>query len=88
MKKSDFQWTVKAEKAFQEMKKHIAKLPLLTAPKLKEDLIMYLCVATEAVSAVLLAKRDSKQMPIYFISRALQAPEINYNPMEKLVMDL
>ncbi|GJY08730.1 hypothetical protein Tco_0375784 [Tanacetum coccineum] len=54
MKKSDFQWTAKAEKAFEEMKKHIAELPLLTAPKPKEDL----------------------------------APEINYKPMEKLILAL
>ncbi|GJY38132.1 reverse transcriptase domain-containing protein [Tanacetum coccineum] len=39
----------------------------------------------EAVSAVLLTERDSQQMPVYFVSRALQAPEINYSSMEKLV---
>ncbi|GJW94966.1 reverse transcriptase domain-containing protein [Tanacetum coccineum] len=31
---------------------------------------------------------EAKQMPIYFISRALQGPEINYTPMEKLVLAL
>ncbi|GJR53206.1 reverse transcriptase domain-containing protein [Tanacetum coccineum] len=70
------------------MKKHIAELSLLTAPKPKEDLIMYLCAAKEAINAVLLIERDSKQMPIYFVSRTLQAPEINYNPMEKLILAL
>ncbi|GJY39903.1 reverse transcriptase domain-containing protein [Tanacetum coccineum] len=64
IKKSDFQWTAEAEKAFQEMKKHIVELPLLTAPKPKEDLIMYLCAAKEAISAVLLTERESKQMSI------------------------
>ncbi|GKB89442.1 reverse transcriptase domain-containing protein [Tanacetum coccineum] len=33
IKKSDFQWTTDAEKAFQEMKQCIAELPMLTAPK-------------------------------------------------------
>nr|GEW93069.1 hypothetical protein [Tanacetum cinerariifolium] len=42
----------------------------------------------EAISAVLLTKRDSQQMPIYFVSRALQAPKINYNSMEKLTFEL
>ncbi|GJY54394.1 reverse transcriptase domain-containing protein [Tanacetum coccineum] len=88
IKKSDFQWTAEAEKAFQEMKKHIVELPLLAAPKPKEDLIMYLYAAKEAINAVLLTERELKQMLIYFVSRALQAPEINYNSMEKLILAL
>nr|GEW51523.1 reverse transcriptase domain-containing protein [Tanacetum cinerariifolium] len=54
----------------------------------KEDLIMYLAAAKEAISAVLITKRDGKKMPIYFVSRALQGPEINYTPMEKLILAL
>ncbi|GKC08383.1 reverse transcriptase domain-containing protein [Tanacetum coccineum] len=81
--KSDFQWTPEAEKAFQSMKECIVELPMVTAPKPKEELIIYLCAAKEALSAVLLTERDSRQMPIYFVSRALQASEINYSPMEK-----
>ncbi|GJX60396.1 reverse transcriptase domain-containing protein [Tanacetum coccineum] len=34
-KKGDFQWTQEAEVAFKQMKKLIAKLPMLTAPKEK-----------------------------------------------------
>nr|GEV67259.1 reverse transcriptase domain-containing protein [Tanacetum cinerariifolium] len=32
--------------------------------------------------------KDGKQMPIYFVSRALQGLEINYTPMEKLILAL
>ncbi|GKC80442.1 reverse transcriptase domain-containing protein [Tanacetum coccineum] len=39
-KKSDFQWTTKAEAAFKQMKKLIAELPTLTAPIEKEELIV------------------------------------------------
>nr|GFA29815.1 reverse transcriptase domain-containing protein [Tanacetum cinerariifolium] len=87
-KKSDFQWTPKAEGAFKEMKQSIAELSMLTAPKEKKELIMYLAVAKEAISAVLMTERDGKQVPIYFVSRALQGPEINYTPMEKLILAL
>ncbi|GJX83438.1 reverse transcriptase domain-containing protein [Tanacetum coccineum] len=86
--KSDFQWTAEAEMALKQMKKLIAELPMLTAPKDKEELIMYLAAAKEAISAVLMTKRDGKQMPIYFVSRALQGPEINYTPIEKLILAL
>ncbi|GJV10992.1 reverse transcriptase domain-containing protein [Tanacetum coccineum] len=85
---SDFQWTPEAEKALQSMKECIAELPMVTAAKPKEELIMYLNAAREAISAVLLTERDSRQMPIYFVSRALQAPEITYSPMEKVVLAL
>ncbi|GKD16970.1 reverse transcriptase domain-containing protein [Tanacetum coccineum] len=61
---------------------------MLTAPIEKEDLIVYLAAAKEAMSAVLMTERETKQMPIYFVSRALQGPKINYTPMEKLVLAL
>nr|GEU83611.1 reverse transcriptase domain-containing protein [Tanacetum cinerariifolium] len=77
-----------AEIAFKQMKKLIAELPMLTAPKEKKELIMYLAAATEAISAVLMTERDRKQMPIYFASRALHGPEVNYTPMEKLILAL
>ncbi|GJX16674.1 reverse transcriptase domain-containing protein [Tanacetum coccineum] len=51
-KKSDFQWTQEAEVAFKQMKKLIAELPMLTAPKEKEGLIIYLAATKKAISAL------------------------------------
>ncbi|GJT19437.1 reverse transcriptase domain-containing protein [Tanacetum coccineum] len=76
-KKSDFLWTEEAEAAFRQMKEHIAKLPMLTAPEEQEELIVYLAASKEAVSAVLMTEREARQMPIYFVSRALRGPEPN-----------
>ncbi|GJU55472.1 reverse transcriptase domain-containing protein [Tanacetum coccineum] len=87
-KKSDFLWTEEAEAAFKQMKEHIAKLPMLTAPEEQEELIVYLAASKEAVSAVLMTEREARQMSIYFVSRALRGPEINYTAMEKLVLAL
>ncbi|GJX76236.1 reverse transcriptase domain-containing protein [Tanacetum coccineum] len=87
-KKSDFQWSQEVEVSFIQMKKLIANIPMLTAPKKREELIMYLAAAKEAISAVLMTEREDKQMPVYFVSRALRGPEINYTPMEKLVLAL
>ncbi|GJT70852.1 reverse transcriptase domain-containing protein [Tanacetum coccineum] len=80
--------TTKAEEAFKQMKQLISKLPMLTAPMEKEELIVYLAAAKETVSAVLMTEREAKQMPIYFVSRALRGLEINYTSMEKLVLGL
>ncbi|GJV07223.1 reverse transcriptase domain-containing protein [Tanacetum coccineum] len=87
-KKSDFVWTEEAEFAFKQMKQHIAKLPMLTASEEKEELIIYLAAAKEAVSAVLMTEKEARQIPIYFVSRVLRGPEINYTSMEKLVLAL
>nr|GEX53639.1 hypothetical protein [Tanacetum cinerariifolium] len=86
--KRDFQWTPEAKEAFKNTKKCIAKLPMVTTPKPREALIMYLCATREAINAVLLTEKDSRQISIYFVSRALQAPEINYTSVEKVVLAL
>ncbi|GJR98084.1 reverse transcriptase domain-containing protein [Tanacetum coccineum] len=88
VKKSDFRWTPEAEQAFKQLKQHISELPMLVAPRPKEELIMYLSASQGAVGAVLMTERDSIQTPVYFVSRALQGPELNYTPMEKLVLAL
>ncbi|GJV72965.1 reverse transcriptase domain-containing protein [Tanacetum coccineum] len=80
-KKSDFQWTPEAEEAFKQMKKLIAELPTLTAPREHEELIIYLAAAKEAISAVLMTDREGRQIPVYFVSRTLRGPEVNYTPM-------
>ncbi|GJV42653.1 reverse transcriptase domain-containing protein [Tanacetum coccineum] len=80
--------TTKAEEAFKQMKQLIAELPMLVAPMEKEELVVYLAAAKEMISAVLMTEREAKQMPIYFVSRALRGPEVNYTSMEKLVLAL
>nr|GEV59579.1 reverse transcriptase domain-containing protein [Tanacetum cinerariifolium] len=41
-----------------------------------------------AISVVLMTEKDTVQMSVYFVSRALQGPKLNYTPMEKLVLAL
>ncbi|GJX74910.1 reverse transcriptase domain-containing protein, partial [Tanacetum coccineum] len=41
-----------------------------------------------AINAILMTERGTVQTPVYFVSRALQGPELNYTPMEKLVLSL
>ncbi|GJT45271.1 reverse transcriptase domain-containing protein [Tanacetum coccineum] len=88
IKKSDFHWTPEAEQAFKQLKQHLSELPLLVAPKPKEELIVYMSASHGAISAVLMTERGTVQMPVYFVSRALQGPELNNTLMEKLVLSL
>ncbi|GJU03125.1 reverse transcriptase domain-containing protein [Tanacetum coccineum] len=87
-RKSNFYWTTEAEEAFKQMKQLIAELPMLVAPIEKEELIVYLAATKETVSVVLMTEREAKQMHVYFVSRALKGPEVNYTSMEKLVLAL
>jgi hypothetical protein len=56
-KSSPFSWTKEAEQAFQELKQHLVSLPILVAPEPGEPLYLYITVAAEAVSMVLVVKR-------------------------------
>ncbi|GKB93307.1 reverse transcriptase domain-containing protein [Tanacetum coccineum] len=86
--KSDFHWTSEAEQAFKHLKQHISELPMLVAPRTKEELIMYLSASHGAVGAVLMTERETIQTLVYFVSRPLQGAELNYTPMEKLILAL
>ncbi|GKB83076.1 reverse transcriptase domain-containing protein [Tanacetum coccineum] len=88
IKKSDFHWTPEAEQAFKQLKQHLLGLPLLCTLKPKGRVIDTLSASYGAVSAVLMTERGTVQTQVYFVSRALQGPELNYAPMEKLVLAL
>ncbi|GKC82230.1 hypothetical protein Tco_1137947, partial [Tanacetum coccineum] len=49
IKKSDFHWTPEAEQVFKQLKQHLSKLPMLVAPKPKEELIVYLSASHGAI---------------------------------------
>nr|GEV38686.1 hypothetical protein [Tanacetum cinerariifolium] len=77
-----------AEKAFQEMKKVIVDLPLLTIPVKEETIYVYVATAMKAVSDVLLAERKRIQCLIHYVRRALNEDEMSYAPLEKLALSL
>ncbi|GJX30121.1 reverse transcriptase domain-containing protein [Tanacetum coccineum] len=78
----------KAEQTFKQLKQNLSELPLLVAPKPKEELIVYMSATHGAISAVLMTERGTVQTLVYFVSRALHGLELNYTPMEKLVLSL
>ncbi|GKA97360.1 reverse transcriptase domain-containing protein [Tanacetum coccineum] len=60
------------EAAFKQMKKLIAELPMITAPKENEELIIYLVAAKEVISAALMTEREGKQIPVYYCKQAAE----------------
>ncbi|GKF09371.1 hypothetical protein Tco_0043595, partial [Tanacetum coccineum] len=59
------QWTTNAKEAFQKMKEFIEVLSMLTTPIKGNVLVMNLTTSKESISAVLLAEREKRQVPIY-----------------------
>ncbi|GKB07085.1 reverse transcriptase domain-containing protein [Tanacetum coccineum] len=60
------EWTTEADEAFRRMKELLEALPTVTAPIKGETLIIYLAASEESISAVLMAERGKKQVPVYF----------------------
>ena len=84
----DFQWTEECKSALHELKEYLTTPPLLSKPLLGEVLLLYLAVSEHAVSAILVREEGSKQLPIYYISKALLDAETCYNHLEKLALAL
>jgi hypothetical protein len=49
------------EQAFKELKQHLVSLPILVAPEPEEPLYLYIVVAMEAVSMVLVVERPTPE---------------------------
>lgn len=81
-------WTIKV--SFGNSKKKLGLNHSSTLANLVpgETLQMYLSTSNEAISSILTVERERKQRPVYFVSRALQGPELNYPTLEKLVLSL
>ncbi|MCI45411.1 hypothetical protein A2U01_0066650, partial [Trifolium medium] len=77
-KESVFEWTEECEEALQRLKRALSEPPVLTRPNEGETLYLYLSVASEAISSVLIRETGEGQKPVYFVSKALQGAETRY----------
>ena len=67
LKKSDkFIWDDEADAALQDLKRTLAKAPILAAPLEHEPLLLYIAATNKVVSAVIVVecKEESKEHPL------------------------
>ncbi|KAL0437552.1 UNVERIFIED_CONTAM: Retrovirus-related Pol polyprotein from transposon [Sesamum radiatum] len=83
-----FKWDTPCQLAFEDLKAYLARLPLLVKPSPGETLYLYLSVAPQAVSSVLIREEEGKQLPIYYVSKVLNGVEGRYTPIEKVTLAL
>jgi len=75
---SRFAWTDECEAAFLKLKEYLATPPVLCKPRAGVPLRLYFAVTEWAISFVLVQEQDQVKRPIYFVSKALQGPELRY----------
>ncbi|XP_073298471.1 uncharacterized protein [Primulina huaijiensis] len=63
-------------KSREDLKIHLAELPVLVKPEPGEKLFVYLSATEYAVSSVLVKEEGSDQKPLYYVSHALRGPEL------------
>ncbi|XP_048493257.1 uncharacterized protein LOC125493781 [Beta vulgaris subsp. vulgaris] len=83
-----FKWAEEAEKTLQQVKEHIRQLPRLISPVEGEKPFVYLAISLHAVSVILLAERESVQIPVYFVSHVPKEAECRYLMVEKFGLAL
>ena len=59
--KKSFEWTDECQKAFEDLKKYLSSLPLLSPSVLGEELYLYIAVSQAAVSAALVRNDGRSQ---------------------------
>ena len=81
------EWGEEQAKAFEDLKQYIEKLAVMSSPSEKE-LLLYISTSGAAVSAALVEERTVEgaltQVPIYFVSEALNGSKLLYSEMEKM----
>jgi hypothetical protein len=86
-----FVWTLEAYQALSQLKNFLSKPPVLTAPRKKEQLLLYLAATTHVVNSAIIVKRQKDghaylvQRPIYFVSEVLSESKARYQPVQKLL---
>ena len=64
----------------------MARPPVLCKPQVGVPLRLYFAVTEWAINSILFQEQDQVQKPIYFVSKALQGPELRYQSLEKAAL--
>ncbi|GAA0148199.1 hypothetical protein LIER_07712 [Lithospermum erythrorhizon] len=83
MSKEKFVWDEECKGAFKELKRYLGLPQLLSRPKPREQLQMYLAIFDVAVSSVLIREVEGVQKLIYYVSHVLRDTEERYPIIDK-----
>jgi hypothetical protein len=84
-------WTLEENQALAQLKDFLSKPPVLTAPRKKEQPLLYLVATINVVSSAIVVERQEDghaypvQRPVYFVSEVLSESKARYQLVQKLL---
>ena len=84
LKKNAFEWTDKAEKAFEKLKEAISQPPVLALPDFKQGFVVECDVSGVRIGAILM----QEGRPLTFFSQALKGKNLFLSTYEKELLAL
>jgi hypothetical protein len=82
-----FYWDEAAQCSFDALKHALTTAPMLRPPNYNKDFLLYQTATESTIGIVLVQEDDSfSEYVIYYLSRGLVGPELNYSYIEKLVL--
>ncbi|KAB2597110.1 hypothetical protein D8674_000030 [Pyrus ussuriensis x Pyrus communis] len=90
LKDSDkFEWREEHQTAFSQIKVSLSTPPVLVPPCRGKPLKLYISAAAESIGCLLAQDNNvGCEQAIFYLSRNLNSPELNYSPVEKLCLAL
>jgi hypothetical protein len=80
-----FHWDDAAQHSFEALKHALTTAPLLQPPNYNKCLLLYLATTESTIGMVLVQEDDLlSEYMIYYLSRGLVEPELNYSHIEKI----
>jgi hypothetical protein len=82
-----FHWDEATQCSFEALKHTLTTAPLLRPPNYNKDFLLYLAAAESTIGMVLVQEDHFlSEYVIYYLSRGLVGPELNYSHIEKLAL--
>lgn len=81
-----FEWNPAAEAAFQTLKNSLSEYTLLHLPDLNKQFIIQTDASNFCIGAILQQEVDGIRYPVWYASKTLTKPEINYSTTEKEIL--
>ncbi|KAM1850244.1 hypothetical protein ACFX13_014460 [Malus domestica] len=82
-----FEWKDEHQAAFMQIKVSLTTSPVLVPPRRGKPLKLYISVVEESISCLLTQDNNARrEQAIFYLSRNLNQPEINYSAIENLCL--
>jgi hypothetical protein len=86
-KDTPFIWNERAHESFDALNKSLVSGPLLKPHDYSRDYLFYIVAYEDTIGMVLVQEDDElHEHVIYYLSRTLLGPELNYTHVEKLAL--